>query len=167
MKKLLSALLCALLAVSLVSGAFAATAVFDSTRTALTYLDSIDLSYDYYGLDEDGDELIIVPNSDSELGIEYEMYCFFDRNGENCYIYLWDLITFEDADYVRVLQVCNDLNDTYRFVTFTVDPSDNTVYVTVDLIYRDNEVDQIFWEGLCHVVNIVHEGYPLLAPYNK
>lgn len=167
MKKLLSALLCALLTMSLCTGALAATATFSSTRSALSYLDSIDITYELYGLDEDGDELVIIPNTDSEVGAEYDVYCFFDQNGENCYIYIWNLITFDDADYLKVLQACNDINDTYRFVTFTVDPSDNTVYVTVDLIYRDNDVDQIFWEGLCHAVNIIHETYPSLAPYNK
>lgn len=167
MKKLLSTLLCAVLLMSLCTGALAATATFKSTQSVLNYLDVIEINYDLYGLDEDGDELLIIPNSDSELSLDYDMYCFFDQNQENCYIYLWDLITFDDADYVKVLQACNELNDIYRFVTFTVDTTDNTVYVTADLIYRDNDVDAIFWEGLCHMVNIIHEGYPMLAPYNK
>ena len=167
MKKILALLLSALLFVSLCSTAFAATPTFKSTLDALTMLDAKDINYDLYGLDSDGDELVIIPNGDNEVGAEYDLYCFFDRNEENCYIYVWNLITFADADYLPVLQLCNQINDDYRFVTFTVDSSDNTVYVTSDLIYRGNDVGEIFWEAVLHVANIIHDAYPLLVPYNK
>lgn len=167
MKKFLSFLLSAMLLLSVSSTAFAATPVFQSTIDALAALDAKDINYDLYGLDSDGDELVIIPNGDNEIGAEYDLYCFFDQNEENCYIYVWNLITFADADYLPVLQLCNQINDDYRFVTFTVDTSDNTVYVTSDLIYRDNDVGEIFWEAVLHVVNIIHDAYPMLVPYNK
>ena len=169
MKKLLSALLCALMLMTACAGALAeaANATYTSTRTFLTYMDRKGINYEIYGIDDDGDELIIVPNGDKEAGIEYEIYLFFDDNNENCYVYVWRLIEFTDANYLRVLQTVNAINDDYRYVTFTVDEDTNSVFVTIDLIYRDNDVDAIVWEGLMHVVNIIHNAYGALAPYAK
>lgn len=167
MKKFISLLFSSLLLLSLATSAAAVTPVFSSTTAALAMLDAKEINYELYGLDNDGDELIIIPNSDDETGIEYDLYCFFDQNEENCYIYVWNLLTFADADYLPVLLACNQINDDYRFVTFTVDDSDNTVYVTSDLIYRGNDVDEIFWEAVLHMVNIINSAYPTLAPYSK
>lgn len=167
MKKFISLMLCILMLAGLCSAALAETpaATFTSTRTVLSYLDRNDITYEIYGLDDDGDELIIIPNSDSEIGVEYDIYLFFDSNNENCYIYVWRLMEFTDANYLRVLQTVNAINDDYRYVTFTVDEDTNSVFVTLDLIYRDHDVDAIVWEGLFHIVNVIHDAYANLAPY--
>ena len=168
MKKFLAILLSVLLLLSTCSAALAENPAptFNSTKTVLALLDAKGINYTLYGLDEDGDELVIVPNTD-DVGIKYDLYCFFDQNEENCFIYVWNLMTYDDADFLPVLMACNQLNEDYRYVTFTADTSDNTVTVTIDLIFRDNDVDQIFWEGVLHVVNIIHSAYPTLAPYAK
>jgi hypothetical protein len=81
---------------------------------------------------------------------------------------VWDLISFPKEDYAAVVNVCNDLNAEYRFITFHVDKSDNTVTATYDLVVRPNDdVGAIVFEAIGWMEYILVEGYPYLSAYHR
>ena len=98
-------------------------------------------------------------------GYSYTMCFFFENNEENAAIRVWDIITYSDADFSKVLRVCNALNTEYKYVNFNAEESDNTVTAAVDFIFRNNDVGPIIKEGLLHLVNILEDAYPRLSVY--
>lgn len=167
MKKLLALVLCVLMMTALCSTAMAATATYSSTRTFLTYMDEIGIKYTNAGIDSDGDEKVVISNRDSDINFTYDFVLFFDKNNQNCYIYIWNIINYNASDYLNVLRMVNELNTTYRYVTFEADTSDNTITLRMDLIYRGNDVDEIVWEAILRMANILGDTYPTMAQYDK
>lgn len=164
MKKLTCMLLVLLLA--LPGMALAKTnAEYGSTQSFLNWMDANDISYILEGINNSDCEVVNVPNSSD--GFTYEIHYFFDASEENASLRVWNLISYSDSDYAKVLRVCNDLNVSYKYITFYCDTSDNTVTARMDTIFRSSDVGEIVGEATLRMVNILGDVYETLSVYDK
>lgn len=164
MKKILTVLLLMVLSLSLCAPAFAETQ-FATTKDFLALLDYLEMSYSNLGIDQDGDEYILLRNPDEEL--DYDVNFFFDDDLEHTSIFAWNLITFDPADTLLVMHVCNMLNYQYRYACFYVDETDNTVTCSMNLIYRDDGVGLTNAQALLYMMGIIEDAMPSLQVYAK
>lgn len=164
MKKFLAVLLMMALCMSACSAAFA-EAQFASTADFLRLLDEADLKYTNKGLDQDGDEYITLKVREDYAS--YTIHYFFEADEEHTSIFVWNLIEFDPADTLKVMHLCNTLNYEYNFTCFYVDTSDNTVTVSMNLIYRDDNIGLVNTEGTLYLMSIIEKAWPSLAVYAK
>lgn len=165
-QKLLAALLAVLLCVSMLVPALGEEALYNTTRSFLELLDQENLSYNYAGTISDGEEHVFMENEDENFAYTINIY-FHPDNDRTC-AYVWNIITFEDADFSKVLRVVNELNYTYKYTRFYVDETDNTVTCALTLIlHDDSDAGDIVLEGLLRMASILKKAYPMLAEYDK
>ena len=122
--------------------------------------------YTYDGLTDNNKERVhVIYNGDYMDSIRIDLF-FSD---DNMYVSLrcWDIIHYSDADFAKVLRVCNKINSNYKYTTFYADESDNTISASIDIILlEDVDCSEITRENMLRLVNIVDENYELLAPYD-
>ena len=169
MKKLIAALLTALMLVSLLVPALGEAEkgpMFTVTRNFTDLLDKENLSYTYTGTVSNGDEHVYLENEDENFAYTFNVY--FHPDNDRAAVYVWYIIEFEDADFANVLRTVNKLNYSYKYTRFYVDESDNTVTCAMTIIlHDDNDAGDIVLEGLLRMASILKEAYPLLAVYDK
>lgn len=137
---------------------------FDTTRSFLYALERFGIEYTYEGLDRDGDDSVVI--YDTCAGHSITIHVWFMEN-DTAAIRVWDLITFNSSQKATVTQVCNRLNTTYRYASFTAD-DDNTVTLSFDCIFRDSyDAGEIALEGLLRCINILGESFSSLEPYDR
>lgn len=166
MKKTLALLLTLVLTISVCLPAMAATAQYPSTKAFLTTLDEADINYTVNGINENNYEEVSVANTDDN-GFSYTIRLFFEDNNENCGIRVWNIIHFNDADFSKLLRICNTLNNDYKYISFSVDESDNTITASMDLIYRSHDIGDIVLEAVLRMASILQDTYPQLAAFDK
>ena len=164
MKKILAILLLMAMLLSVCLPALAETE-FATTRAFLSMLDEADLPYTNLGVDDDGDEHIMIRNPDSDL--PYTVHYFFEADQEHTSVFAWNLITFDPADKLMVMLACNSLNYRYNYTCFYVDETDNTVTCAMNLIYRDDNVGLVNIEALAYLMSIIEEALPTLQGYDR
>jgi len=162
--------LCLILALVLMmacTSAFAAK--LSSTQAYLDILDANDVTYTLSSMADDAknERVKIAYTSSTTPKFDYDINCFFNTDLQDCALRVWNLIAFSDADFAKVLRACNTLNNDYRFATFEVDESDNTVTVSMDIIFRSNDVADIMWEATQRLCDITERGYEVLSVYSK
>ena len=145
--------------------AYAVTAQYSSTQDFVDAMNEEGYKFTLKGVDQEGDELVIT-NFDTDNG-SIEIRFYFDQNCENTNIRVWNVIDYNQSDFMDVLVAVDKLNSDYNYVRFYTDDYDDSVTAALDLIYRDEDVDDICMEALYYVVNIVEEGLAALAPYDK
>ena len=157
-----------LMALALVMAAFGALAEesapqMSSTLAFMAMLDENEIVYDAYGPSDSGNE---------EVDITFPMdnvtltaYIYFDSDNEGAALRIWDLITFAPERFAEVVSACNEMNLEYRWVKFVADPSDNTVYVTADICFRDEDVADVVLETLGYILRNADGAYPTLEPF--
>ena len=123
--------------------AYAVTAQYSSTQDFVDAMNEEGYKFTLKGVDQEGDELVITN------------------------IRVWNVIDYNQSDFMDVLVAVDKLNSDYNYVRFYTDDYDDSVTAALDLIYRDEDVDDICMEALYYVVNIVEEGLAALAPYDK
>ena len=165
MKKLLAALLALMLCLSMGTAALGETAAFATTRSFLDLLDETDIDYVNLGLDKDGDEHVMVVDPDKN--ISYTIHYFFEEDQEHTSIFVWNIITFDPEDTLRVMHVCNSLNYDYNYTCWYVDETDNTVTCSMNLIYRDDNVGQVVVEATVYLMQIIEQAYASLNMYDN
>lgn len=166
-KTLLSLALALLLLLSLGAPAFAISAQYPTTQAFMDALNKRDVKYTYVGVDSDGDEKITV-----EFVGEYKdsiyVNLFFGEDYDVVNMRIWNLIDFDEADYEKVLDACNELHSSYKFVTFYVDKIDWSVTARVDMPIREcDECGEICVDGLSYLVQIADSGYDTLKAFEK
>ena len=161
------ALLIALLVITSGISAFAVpnSVAYSSTRDFLTVLDNESIRYSYDGINNDNDERVKVSYSLDDTKIT--VICFFKEDTKSCSMRVWNFIDYEASDANQVIQTLDQLNSKYRWVKFYSDASDNSVTVSLDAVFRNNDVGEICRECLRHIVNICDDCYTILKPYNK
>ena len=115
-RKIALLLILALLCLSCAALAEDSKPQYAATKDFVAVLEANDLKYSYKGIDDDTDENIRV---------------FFSKDSDAVYIRGWNLLT-ASAGTNYVLSTLNQLNHQYKYVKFTFDESDNTVYVQMD-----------------------------------
>lgn len=166
-EKAISVLIVSMLLLSVFCpAAFATEPQYANTKAFTNGLDKADLIYAVRGIDDDGDEHVTVGFTDNDKS--YTVHFFFDEDNEYLGIRIWDILTYSDADFSRLLRVINTLNDKYKYVNFTLDESDNTVSLSFDLILRpSNSVEEITLEALLRVVQILKDSLETLTVYER
>lgn len=163
MKRIIAAIL--VMTLMLPIAAMAATPSYSSTQDFLDLLDKNKIKYTYKGLDKDNDDhLTITYDGDS---YSLTLHWYFTEDNQHVSIRGWDLISFKKSDFADVVKTVNDLNSSYKYVTFEVDTSDNTVTVSYDFITPAGGDADVCAEVLVRMVMIVDDAFPSLAPYNK
>ena len=155
------------LLMSLSVPAFGVNAQYPTTREFLAALDERGLKYTWVGVDSDGDEKVTVEFS-GENKDSISVNIFFGEDYDVVNMRIWNLIDFNAADYVQVLEACNELHENYKFVTFYVDKTDWSVTAKLDLPIREGEsCGAICIDGLRYLVNITDTGYDTLKAFAK
>lgn len=170
MKKTLCLTICLLLALTV--GASALAAEYEPTDLFLEaleeddfFLDGYDFEYEYIGLDSDEDDHVSVSFDLDDLG-ETDVHVYFMDTETSCTMYLWNVIVFEESDRDEVVEICNTLNNDYRFVRWYV-MDDDTVNAQIDDIFRTGDgCGESIVETLSMLVRVVEAGYPQLEAYD-
>ncbi len=166
MKKLISLLLAALMLLSLCASAFAEEPVLASTKSLTALLDSQNLNYTCYGLDDDGDDHISIGVSNDDLNLKYTMELFFSDDLEAAYVYVWYLISYSAENQSAVTALCNEINSAFRYATFVADDRDNTVTVKNAAFLRSvDDAGAIVFDMMTTMASVIDEVYPYLAEY--
>ncbi len=164
MKKLLAVLLSAILCLTAVS---AWAAEYANTTDFCHMLDDYGIQYTLSGVDSDGDELVLIDNSDSN-GHEYTINVYFTEDNELIFMRVYYFISYDVTDYTAVALACNELNYNYKYVKIYADQSDNTVTADLDLIVRKGQsIGDIAMDGLSYLAQILEKSYQVLGQYDK
>lgn len=166
MKKLICLVISAVLFCTLCcTTALAVGAKYQNTKRFVQLLDEIDIRYTIGGV-EDNAECVTVKNRDDKSS--YTIFYYFDQDEEEVGLRVWNFIDFSNSDYNRVLRAVNDLNSRYKFITFCVDDTDNSVTAEMDLIVRnDSCAGDIVLEATLRMAQILEDAYDTLGEYAK
>ena len=166
MKRRLFALLVVLAIVCAAVPSLAATPEYDTTEDFLDALKAKDISYTFNGTDSDGDEKVTIRNTCDEYGSMSFLF-FFSSDEEDVSARIWNVINFDAVNRAAVLEVCNQANYDYRFCTFFVDDSDNSVTMSADAYLPSRNPGDLCVDLLETMHTILKRVYPSLAPYAR
>ena len=140
---------------------------YASTREFLYQLEQEDIIYDYGGIDTYNGNKEKVSISFEYGGHDIDIRFWFPESNDDVSIRVWDVISYRSAVESSVIRACNELNNTYRFVTFEADSNDCTVTLSMDLIVRpEADIGDITLEALVRVYSILKEAYSTLDYYD-
>lgn len=140
---------------------------YASTREFLYQLEQEDIIYDYGGIDTYNGNKEKVTVSFECGGHNIDIRFWFPESNDDVSIRVWDVISYRSAVESSVIRACNELNNTYRFVTFEADSNDCTVTLSMDLIVRpEADIGDITLEALVRVYSILKEAYSTLDYYD-
>ncbi|MBQ2954710.1 MAG: YbjN domain-containing protein [Clostridia bacterium] len=166
MKKLIAALLLAVMCMSLTAPVLAETPAFETTKSFIAVLEADQLLYEFMGRITSGEEHVLLENEDNHFA--YEINTYFHEDNDTALVYVWNIIHFEDADFVNVLRAVNELNYSYKYTRFYIEDVDNTVTCAMTIILHDNDTaGDVVLEALMRMASILNVAYPALSPYNK
>ena len=164
MKRLMAVLLIAAFCL----GATSAWAAEYANTTDLCHtLDDLGIKYTLSGVDSDGDELVLIDNTDGN-GHTYTINVYFTRDNNLVFMRVYYFITYDASDYASVAMACNELNYGYKYVKFYADKSDNTVTADVDMVVRKGQsIGDIVTDGLSFLAQILEKAYPILQQFER
>ena len=140
---------------------------YASTREFLYQLEQEDIIYDYGGIDTYNGNKEKVSISFECGGHDIDIRFWFPESNDDVSIRVWDVISYRSAVESSVIRACNELNNTYRFVTFEADSNDCTVTLSMDLIVRpEADIGDITMEAMVRVYSILKEAYSTLDYYD-
>ncbi len=130
-----------------------------STYLAATmYMDREELRYHVL---EEG-KAISITFSGLDNMEKMETRVFFDEDDTSIAIRSWAICKVPEDKKDKVLEVCSNLNKTYRWVKFFIDPKSNTVDLAADAIVNEDTVGPIVDELVHRAINITDDAYPEL-----
>lgn len=90
------------------------------------------------------------------------VYVFFDEDGEPLVqLKCWDVVSCKDKED-KGIRICNDLNNKYRWVKFSVD-NDSDVVISIDAYIDGATCGEECLKLVARVVNITDNAYPDLV----
>jgi len=167
MKKLMALLLAFCLLLSMVPMAFAETTQFFLTEKVLTGLKEKGITYDYGGLNDKGTAEYFWVNYNGQYMNDIEMKVYVNNDYSRLSIYVFNIVTYDTANFISVMRACNQANYDYAYLKFYCDETDNTVtaefdcYVTVG---SAGEIAAEMIETTAWVADVVYNDY--LSSYN-
>ena len=166
MKKALSILLCLVLLLCFSSSALAVEPQFANTKAFLALLDSNNITYTVMGLDEEGDEQVLISNKGDK--VQYTMNLFFESDNSGVNVRIWNLFDFNESRLGEVIYAVNSVNYAYRYTKWYVDESDYSVTVSWDfLLQEDEHAADIILDTIVMMANCVDLGYEKLEQFDK
>ena len=164
MKRFLSALLIVVLMVLPASSlAEAISPQHNATLNFFEYLDAAGMSYDFGGTSEDGSDIVTMSITGDKTTIG--LYMYFEE--DNASIFVWNLISFDALGFMPVMKLCNDLNYYYRWVQFCVDMTDDTVTMSADVAFTDEDAGELVYERVMRMSRIADDCWDKLSAYQK
>lgn len=141
MTRLFRRLSALLLALCLVSMAYAQEPVYGSARSFVARLREAGIAHEAEGVDEDGDDCIAVEWDG------FTILCFFGKDGESASFIVWYLIDYDAGDELAVIRACNGLNAISGGPVFYADGSDCSVTAVLDIVLPWDAAGQVAWRG--------------------
>ncbi len=165
MKRIIALLLALALAMPLT--ALAGRCEYANTQAFCDLMDAEEIEYTWYGTDDEDDEVVILESSGDGIG-DYDIYLYFyeDESSASMACRVWEVITYDPARFSEVVEACNTLNASWRYITFYADTNDNTVTVSFDVVTVGGSAAQTCYGMISRLVSILEKAYPDLAPYN-
>ena len=167
MKKLTATLLALILMISIAVPALgeSTNGTYDSTKQFIAALESEDISYDYSGVDSHDYDVVTVDLEGDNITVS--LYFYFNSDGEDVAIRVWDLITYDESMDDAVVRAANTLNQNYRFAYFYGD-TDFTVTGSMDVIFHaGDDIGAICYDAMMFVADVCDKAYPDLLPYSN
>ena len=128
--------------------------VYSTTREFLYILDQEDISYNYKGIDSDGDERVTLDYSIADR--DFTLRLWFSSDCEDVALRVWDVLTFTDSEKATVQSLCDMLNGEYRFANFFTD-YDNTVTLRADFILPVSGSGEVVLDGVLLAVLVLDD----------
>ena len=167
MKKLTVLLLTLLLISGMTLPALAKSTdgTYDSAKQFIAALEKEDIGYDYLGVDSNDYDVVNVDLTGENITVS--LYFYFNSDGEDVAIRVWDLITYDEAMDDAVVRAANTLNQNYRFAYFYGD-TDFTVTGSMDVIFHDgDDIGAICYDAMMIVADVCDTVYPDLQQYSN
>ncbi len=164
LKRLVSALLCAVLFAAAAPGAWATEECeLGTTERFVEALEEENLFYAYCGVD--GMYEIVKIGFDTDKIKDLEMTWFFNTNEKNVII-IWQPFEYDESLYDELLEELNELNKDYSFIKWSAGDDSARIRIEMDLIIRDNEnLGEICLGAMARYLDIMNETYERLLPY--
>lgn len=120
-----------------------------------------DLYYTDEGLSSDGKYQQFSLTYESDYVDEININCFVDQVG--VHIFAWYLVEVPESRIQDAYVTVNEINDGYRWSTFILDTSDNTVTAKYDLWFAGDECFGLASvDAIDTLVSVIEEVYPQL-----
>lgn len=139
-RRLLTLLLALVLTLN-VASCFAENAQYATTKDFIRALEKNDLKYTYKGIDSDKNETVIVSFTD-DFYDSVTIRFFFDEDEDKASIRIWNLIDVSAGESYAT-KTLNKLNYDYKYATFVLDTTDNTVSVESDIYMDGTDGDKL------------------------
>lgn len=119
------------------------------------------LYYTDEGLSSDGKYQQFSLTYESDYVDEITINCFVDQVG--LHIFAWYLVEVPESRLQDAYVTVNEINDDYRWSTFVLDTSDNTVTAKYDLWFAGDECFGLAGvDAIETLVSVIEEVYPTL-----
>ena len=128
--------------------------VYSTTREFLYILDQEDISYNYKGIDSEGDECVTLDYSIADR--DFTLRLWFSSDCEDAALRVWDVLTFTDSEKATVQSLCDMLNGKYRFANFFTE-YDNTVSLRADFILPVSGSGEVVLDGVLLAVLVLDD----------
>lgn len=166
MGKKIFALLMVGIMLCLACPALAAQPDYRTTEDFLAAMDEEGIKYTFEGTDSDKDEVVnVVYTSDVFGKATFKFY--FDEDGSDVTVRVWNVIDYDASDRSAVLEACNQANYDYRYSRFYVDDTDNSVTMAYDAYLPVRNSGDTCLSILTMMRTILQVVYPDLEPYAK
>lgn len=163
MKKIFVLTLALVLTFTITVTAFAVEATYPITKRFLSIMDEWEIIYTVKGVDEDGDECVIIGNK-GDAGNMYDIVIYFLEDDAGVLFYVWDLISFAEADYNNVLTAVNKVNTDWMYSKSYVE-DDLTVTVSLAAKTEESTSGDLVVDMLMSLVDYVDTAYEAVLPY--
>lgn len=132
-------------------------------------LDEQGFYYTYAGKMNDGSDHFYMSFGNESRSYYVDIY--FLTDGTHGELRIWNLIDYNASSYYDVVTAVDSLNGNYKYATFQTDGEDNSITVSMDLIYGStataDQVADITFEALVRIVQITRDAYATLEPFKK
>ena len=168
MRRFFIIVLSSVLLLSLLTGnALALSATYQNTKTVTEKFDSEGLFYTVLGIDSDNNKEYVAFKNESDAG-EYTILISFKENNEEVNLRIFNIISYSDADFSKLLRTVNSMNYKYKWVRFYLDETDNTLTASMDLVVRPgDQVGDIVIDAMIHMTNVLDAAYESFSIYAK
>ena len=128
-----------------------------AAKMFVSFLESSDMNYSIVN-----EEKAIIRTGWNLEGTRISIYFQFDQDCKSVHIVGNEFVSFGADKVDKMCRIFNECNRKYRWVKFTVDPSDNTASVECDAVIQLDTCAEEVTELMLRMVKIVENAYPII-----
>lgn len=166
-KQLISILAILALVLSLGAGAFADAPEYKSTKAFVEMMDDNQYRYDFYPKEEDGDSEIVFAEYQGDYMDDLSLSAFFPDTEDEMFLYCFNMIDFDEADYLKALEAVNELNHENDYACFYVDTDDYSINAYWSVLLGEKDAKEIAEIALHSFLNAVDDSYDRIKSLEK